>query len=245
MSRPDYSLGCLPALTDNYVWLIRCEATGEAAVIDPGVDGPVLNALGNVEWTLGQILLTHWHADHTAGVAGIKAATGCTVAGPAREADKIAGLDRQLREGDQVRIGNLTAEVWEVPGHTLGHIAYYFANPGMLFIGDTLFAMGCGRLFEGTAQQMHANMVRLRALPDDVIVYPAHEYTVANARFALTQKPGDPLLQRRLQEAEELRARDRSTLPTTIGLERVTNPFLMAEDAGEFARLRAAKDSFG
>ncbi|GLR46560.1 hydroxyacylglutathione hydrolase [Sphingomonas astaxanthinifaciens] len=244
MAAPRFDIGCIPALTDNYIWLLRCSETGEAAVIDPSVDGPVLNAFRNVGWEVGQILNTHWHPDHVGGNAGIKEATGCTITGPAAEADRIPGIDVQVREGDRVRVGKLEAVVWEVPGHTLGHIAYYFEDNGMLFIGDTLFAMGCGRLFEGTAEQMYGNMVRLRALPEDVVVYPAHEYTLANARFCVAQRPGDQLLKQRLAVVEEARARDMNTLPVTIGEERVTNPFLMAHDAAEFARLRAVKDSF-
>ena len=244
MSGPRFRIEVVPALSDNYVWLLRCEESGSTAVIDPGVDQPVLDRLHDLGWTAGQILTTHWHPDHVAGNIAIKQASGCTISGPAAEADRIPGLDQGLKEGDRVSVGQLEAMVWEVPGHTLGHIAFYFEKIGLLFIGDTLFAIGCGRLFEGTPEQMHGNMVRLRDLPDEVQVYPAHEYTLSNVRFALAERPGDARLEERLAEVERVRAGNRPTLPTSIGLERATNPFLMAPDVAEFARLRAAKDSF-
>jgi hydroxyacylglutathione hydrolase len=224
--------------------MLRCGQTGTVAIIDPSVDQPVLTACARADWRPAMILNTHWHPDHVGGNLGIKQASGCAIWGPAAEAGRIPGIDHRLKEGDRVGVGNLEAVVWEVPGHTLGHIAFYFEANGLLFIGDTLFAMGCGRLFEGTAEQMFANMQRLAGLPDDVLVYAAHEYTLGNARFALAQRPDDPALQRRVAEVEEARARGEITLPTTIGLERTTNPFLLARTAPEFASLRQAKDSF-
>lgn len=244
MSAPPFEIGVVPALSDNYVWMLRCVETGTVAIIDPSVDQPVLTACANRGWMPSVILNTHWHPDHVGGNLGIKEAHGCAIWGPAAEADRIPGIDHRLKEGDRVSVGRLEAVVWEVPGHTLGHIAYHFEANGLLFIGDTLFAMGCGRLFEGTAEQMFGNMERLRDLPDDVFVYPAHEYTLGNARFALAQQPENVAVQRRLAEVEEARARGKITLPTTIGLERATNPFLMAHDAASFAGLRQAKDSY-
>jgi len=234
----------VPALRDNYVWLLHDSATGETAAVDPSVDQGVLDAADERGWRIGQLLNTHWHPDHVGGNAGIKAVTGCTITSPAAEASRIAGVDRGVAEGDRVTVCGLEAVVWEIPAHTAGHIAYYFDGAGMIFVGDTLFAMGCGRLFEGTAEQMFSNMQRLATLPDDVQVYCGHEYTLANARWAMTVDPDNQALARRLTEVEQVRAQGRVTLPTTIGQERATNPFMRAADVAEFARLRVAKDSF-
>lgn len=164
---------CVPVLDDNYVWLMHEQDSGETVVIDPAVAEPVLEVAQSHGWTITQIWNTHWHGDHIGGNAAIKAATGCRISGPAAEADKIDSLDVQLGEGDVAHIGDLKAQVWAVPAHTAGHIAYHLPQAGVIFIGDTLFAMGCGRLFEGTAEQMYANMQRLAGLPDDTQVYCA------------------------------------------------------------------------
>ena len=235
----------VPALRDNYVWLMHDPASGETAAVDPSVDQPVLDAAVARGWTIGQVLNTHWHSDHVGGNAGIKEATGCTITAPAAEVSRIAGVDRGVVEGDRVTVCGLEAIVWEIPAHTAGHIAYYFEGAEMIFVGDTLFAMGCGRLFEGTAEQMFANMMRFATLADDVKVYCGHEYTLANARWAVTVEPGNRALADRLAQVEQARAEGRVTLPTTIGQERATNPFVRATDVEHFARLRAAKDSFG
>ena len=234
----------VPAFTDNYIWMMHDDASGETAVIDPAVAEPVLEAAAARGWRIGQILNTHWHPDHVGGNLAIKTATGCSISGPAAEADRIPGIDVQLSEGDDVRVGAHVAEIWEVPGHTLGHIAFIFRSLATAFVGDTLFAMGCGRLFEGTAAQMHKSLLRFAALPRDTAVYCAHEYTLANARFAASVDAANPALGARFDEVAAKRAAGIITLPSSIGAELDTNPFLRARDAAEFGRLRLAKDSF-
>ena len=240
----DFEILPVPVLRDNYVWLLHDAASGETAAIDPSVDQPVLDAAEARGWPITQILNTHWHPDHTGGNAGIKAATGAPITAPA-EARKVSEVDQLVAEGDRIRIGPWQAMVWEVPCHTAGHVAYHLEEPGIVFTGDTLFAMGCGRLFEGTAEQMFANLQRLAALPEDTKIYCGHEYTLANARFAVTVDPDNAALAERLRSVEQERAEGRVTLPTTIAEERATNPFMRAATAEEFARLRAMKDSFG
>jgi hydroxyacylglutathione hydrolase len=235
---------CVPVLSDNYVWLMHDAVAGETVVIDPAVAAPVLAAANAREWTITQIWNTHWHPDHVGGNAEIKAATGCTITGPRAESGKIDTLDVQVGEGDIAIIGGLRAEVWDVPAHTAGHIAYYIPSAGVIFVGDTLFAMGCGRLFEGTAAQMFRNMQRFSTLPDATKVYCAHEYTASNGKFALAMEPGNSAIQQRMANVVEMRARDEPTVPTTIALERGTNPFMRAESEEDLARLRTAKDNF-
>ncbi|MFL6861571.1 MAG: hydroxyacylglutathione hydrolase [Allosphingosinicella sp.] len=234
----------VPALTDNYVWLVHDPASDETAVVDPAVADPVLEAAETRGWRIGQIWNTHWHPDHTGGNSAIKAATGAVVTGPAAEAARIPTLDRGVAEGDRVTLGRVEGEVIEVPAHTAGHIAYHFASERAAFVGDTMFAMGCGRLFEGSAEQMYANLVRLAALPAETRVYCAHEYTLANARFAVTVEPGNDALAHRLAAVEAARARGEATVPTTIALERATNPFVRAASVEEFAERRRGKDVF-
>ena len=234
----------IPVLNDNYVWLMHDKVADETVVIDPAVAEPVLAAASERGWAITQIWNTHWHPDHVGGNAAIKAATGCTVTGPAAEAAKINTLDVTVKEGDMTMIGGLHAEVWDVPAHTAGHIAYYLPSAGIIFVGDTLFAMGCGRLFEGTAAQMFTNMQRLAMLEGETKVYCAHEYTLSNAKFALHVDPDNRELVHRAANVEAMRARSEPTVPTTIALERATNPFMRAKDVDDLARLRAAKDSF-
>ena len=234
----------IPARQDNYIWMAHDVASGETVVIDPADAAPVLAEAAKRGWKIGQIWNTHWHGDHIGGNAEIKAATGCNITGPAAEAAKIPTLDVQVREGDRVRIGEFEAEVLEVPAHTAGHIAYYLPEAGIAFVGDTLFAMGCGRLFEGTPAQMFANMQCLAALPPETIVYCAHEYTQSNGRYALHVEPGNVALIDRMREIDALRARGEPTVPTTIALERATNPFMRAGSVEELAARRAEKDDF-
>ena len=234
----------IPALSDNYIWLVHDPAGGETIVVDPAEADPALAAARERGWTIGQIWNTHWHPDHTGGNAAIKAATGAIVTAPAAEAAKIPTLDVAVREGDVVRLGAHEATVLETPAHTAGHVSYHFARDGVVFVGDTLFAMGCGRLFEGTAGQMFANMQRLAALPGDTRIYAAHEYTLANGRYAQVAEPDNQAIAERLIGVEAARAAGEATLPTTIALERATNPFMRARSAAELAEKRAAKDAF-
>lgn len=232
----------VPAFSDNYLWLVHDKDSGETAVVDPGDPAPVLAETERRGWKLGQVWNTHWHPDHTGGNAAIKEATGATVSGPAGES--IPGRDIALSEGDTVRLGEHAGRVIAVPGHTLGHIALVFDDDGVAFVGDTLFAMGCGRLFEGTPQQMFTSLGRLASLPDHMRLYCAHEYTLSNARFAAHAEPGNAAIAERLRSVEQMRSNGEITVPTTVASERATNPFVRAGDWQEFARLRADKDSF-
>jgi hydroxyacylglutathione hydrolase len=233
----------VPVLTDNYVWLIHNAETGDTAAVDPSVADPVLQAVAAKGWRLTQVVNTHWHPDHTGGNEGIQAATGAPIIAPA-EAQRVSKVDHVVAEGDRFSIAGVDAVVWEIPAHTAGHVAYYFEDEGMIFVGDTMFAMGCGRLFEGTAPQMYSNMQRIAALPGEVRIYCGHEYTLANATFAIHAEPENTSVGARLEEVKALRDRGEITLPTTVAQERETNPFVRATDASEFARLRAEKDSF-
>ena len=240
-----------PCLSDNYGFLVRDEATGQAACIDTPDAAAILRELKTLGWTLTHILNTHWHPDHAGGNAEIKAATGCQVVGPA-EVERIGTApDRVVDDGDAVMLGETRFEVINTGGHTLGHITFYDAADQIAFVGDTLFALGCGRLFEGTPQQMWTSLQKLTALPDAVAVYCAHEYTASNARFALSVD-ADPALKARTDAIFAARERGEWTVPTSIGLEKATNPFLrapqlrpdIADPAEAFGAVRAAKDSF-
>jgi hydroxyacylglutathione hydrolase len=237
------TVSAVPVLNDNYVWLISDPETRETAAVDPSVAEPVLSAAAADDLRITQVLNTHWHPDHTGGNEAIKAATGCAIVAPA-EARRVSHVDRVVAEGDRVIVAGAEAVVWNIPAHTAGHIAYYFEAEGMIFVGDTMFAMGCGRLFEGTAEQMYSNMQRIAALPDDVRIYCGHEYTLANARFAAEVEAGNAAVAERLARVEALREAGQITLPTTVAEERETNPFVRSTDVEEFARRRAAKDSF-
>lgn len=234
----------IPALSDNYVWLVHEPRSGETLVVDPAEADPVLAEAEARGWKIGQIWNTHWHGDHIGGNLAIKQATGCLITGPLAEADRIPTLDRHVGEGDVVRLGEAEAKVLEVPAHTAGHIAYHFAEARAIFVGDTLFAMGCGRLFEGTAEQMHDNLQRLAQLPPETQVYCAHEYTLSNGRFALTVEPENQALLQRMEQVEKAREQGTPTVPTSIALERATNPFMRVSTADELAVRRHAKDGF-
>ena len=244
MRSPMLEVVQVPVLSDNYVYLVHAPDSGETAVVDPAVAEPVLAAAGARGWRITHIFNTHWHPDHVGANKAIQETTGCFITGPAGEAAKIPGINRAVGEGDQVRLGEAVADVYDVPGHTSGHIAYHFAHDRLLFCGDTLFAMGCGRLFEGTPAQMHDSLQKLMRLPDDTLVYCAHEYTAANGRFALTVEPDNIDLRARMADVVAAREVGRPTVPSTIGLERRTNPFVRAASVEQLAERRQAKDSF-
>jgi len=241
---PPLEIVRVPVLADNYVWLVHDGDSGETAVVDPAVADPVLEVAAARGWTISAIWNTHWHPDHTGGNAAIKAATGAIVTGPAAEAARIPTLDVLLGEGDRITLGAHVGVVMATPAHTAGHISYHFPQDAVVFVGDTLFAMGCGRLFEGTADQMYANMRALSGLPGETRVFCAHEYTQSNGRFALAVDPGNGDIVSRMARVDQARARGEATIPTTIALERATNPFMRASSAGELGRLRAEKDVF-
>lgn len=234
----------IPVLSDNYVYLAHDSATGETAVIDPAVAEPVLSAAAERGWTITQILNTHWHPDHVGGNAAIVAATGAKVTGPKGEAAKIPHIGRAVAEGDTVTVGASTARVLDVGAHTAGHIAYVFDDDAVLFPGDTLFALGCGRLFEGTPADMFTALGKLMALPDATQVFCAHEYTQSNARFAVKAEPDNAALAARVIEIDARGARNLPTVPSSIGEERATNPFVRAGSVAELGARRAAKDVF-
>lgn len=219
-----------PCLKDNYGFLLHDPDTGETVTIDTPEASRILAEAEAKGWRITQIWNTHWHADHAGGNAEIVAKTGARVFGP-QEVDRIgASPDRVLHEGDTVKLGGVTAQVHETPGHTLGHIVYHLPEQKIAFVGDTLFALGCGRLFEGTPQQMWTSLGKLRALPDDTTVYCAHEYTEANAKFALSIDTANSALIAYAEDITAKRSRGEPTVPTTIGLEKRANPFLRADD---------------
>src|SRR3954466_13971907 len=193
----------VPAFSDNYIWLVHDEASGETAVVDPGDAAPALAETKRRGWPVSQVWNTHHHWDHSGGNLAMKEATGCTVSGPA--AENIPGRDLALSEGSELRMGDYSGRVIEIPGHTLGHVALVLEGDRIAFVGDTLFAMGCGRLFEGTAQQMYSSLQRIAGLPEDTALYCGHEYTLANARFAAHAEPENEATAARLGEVQALR----------------------------------------
>ena len=238
------SVSAIPLFKDNYAWLLRDSGTGATAVVDPADAGPVEAAIMAAGGRLDLILLTHHHADHVGGTDEIRARFGCPVVGAAADAYRLPKLDRAVKEGDTVALGNAVGRVIETPGHTMGHIAFYYPDGRALFCGDTLFSLGCGRLLEGKPADMFASLQKFAALPADTEVYCGHEYTESNARFAITVEPDNAALKKRVAEIQTLRSAGRSTVPSPLGEELAANPLMRAPDAVALGRIRAAKDSF-
>jgi hydroxyacylglutathione hydrolase len=234
----------IPMLSDNYAWLLRESESGAVAMVDPAETGPAIAAIEAAGGRLDMILLTHHHGDHIDGVAGLVAKYAPLVVGNAADAARLPQLGLAVKPGDKVKFGGAEADVFDSPGHTIGHIAYYFADGGILLPGDTLFSLGCGRLFEGTAADMFGAFEKFAPLPDETLVCAGHEYTASNAKFALHVDPDNAALQARAGEITHLRAAGKPTLPVSLSVERATNPFVRAKTAEEFGRLRSAKDNF-
>jgi hydroxyacylglutathione hydrolase len=225
-------------LSDNIGALVHDPATGACAAVDAPEEAPILEALDEAGWTLSEIIVTHRHADHVQGIESLKRRFGCRVVAPEKARGQVPVVDAYVREGDTVRIGELSAHVWETPGHCRDHVAYWFAADRALFAGDTLFTLGCGRVMESPHAEMWRSLSRLAALPDETRVYSGHDYVIANARFALAADPDNRALKARAAEADEAKAEGRFLIPSTIGAEKATNPFLRA---GEPAVQRSVK----
>ncbi len=248
----------LPVLNDNYIYLLHDPDSGESAVVDPAVAQPVLAVLEQNNWQLTMILNTHHHSDHVGGNLELKQKTGCTVIAAQVDQNRIPGIDSFVADGDLITLGKYSAKVISTPGHTSGHVVYHFANENALFCGDTLFVMGCGRLFEGTAEQMWQSFQKLKALPLSTRIYCAHEYTQINGRFALTIEPDNQQLKQRMVLINQLRDKHLPTVPSTLQQELATNPFFRedsldvqenlkmkgSQPVAVFAEIRRLKDSF-
>lgn len=246
----------LPVLDDNYIYLIHDVDTKKTAAVDPALAQPVLEELDRRGWSLSYILNTHHHWDHVGGNTDLVKATGCRVIGPIYDKERIPHISQALKEGDHFELGQSIATVLYTPGHTRGHIVFWFEADQALFVGDTLFAMGCGRLFEGSPKQMWTSLQKIIRLPEETKIYCAHEYTLKNAKFSLTIEPDNPALKKRYAHIKELRANDEPTIPTTIGEELETNPFLRVDLEGlrtslnckdpveAFAKVRGQRDMF-
>ena len=232
----------LKALRDNYVWLLRDPETGATGVVDPSEPRPVFAVLEETGWKLTHVLNTHHHPDHTGGNLALKEKTGCTIVGPRADRARIPGIDIDVADGEDYPFGKQVARVFDVPGHTRGHIAFWFGGSRALFCGDTLFTLGCGRLFEGTPQQMWTSLSKLKALPAETRVFCGHEYTQSNARFAVTVEPKNEALAARSRQVDALRARNEPTVPATMGEELATNPFLRADQSALQAAMGAVGD---
>lgn len=258
MTAEPLEIHMFPCLSDNYGFLIHDRRMRVTAAIDTPDANAYMRALDEKDWELTHILNTHHHADHAGGNLVLKERTGCQIVGPKADAQRIPGIDLAVAEGDELSFGSHPIRVVETPGHTRGHIVYYLPEDSVAFVGDTLFVMGCGRLFEGTPDQMWRSLQKIMEWPDDTAIYCAHEYTYANCRFAVTVEPNNQELERRMREVKRSRSENRPTVPTTLRQEKATNPFLRptSEDLQEtidmpgaaivdvFARTRALKDAF-
>lgn len=248
----------VPCLSDNYAYLLHDETSGETAVVDVPEAAPIEAELDRRGWKLSHIFLTHHHADHVQGVAGLRARTDARVIGAAADAHRLPPLDMEVKDGDAFMFGNEEVRVMDVPGHTVGHIAFYLPDSAAAFTADSLMALGCGRVFEGTMAQMWDSLSKLAGLPEDTMIYSGHEYTANNARFALTIEPGNAALKTRAEQVKQARDSGKPTVPSRLGEELATNPFLRAglpevkesldmsgaPDAEVFAEIRRRKDSF-
>ena len=234
----------IPILSDNYAWLVRDEATGFTAIVDPAEEAPIVAAIEAGGGRLDAILLTHHHDDHIAAVEPLRARYGAAVIGAQADAPRLPRLDQAVREGDTVRIGEGMARVIDTPGHTVGHISYFIESGAVLLCGDTLFSLGCGKLLEGTAADMFGSLEKFAALPPETLVCCGHEYTQGNARFAVTEEPDNVALRDRAAEVGRLRTDGRATVPTHLVDELAQNPFLHAPDAAALGAIRTRKDHF-
>ena len=258
MTEEPLEIVTVPCRTDNYAYLVRDPASGETAVVDVPEAAPILAALADRGWDLHQILLTHHHDDHVAGVAEVRAATGAKVLGAAADSHRLPPLDRALAEGDEIAVGGVTGRVIDVSGHTVGHVAFHFPAAKAAFTADSLMALGCGRVFEGTPEMMWDSLTKLSALPPETTICSGHEYTQTNARFALTLEPENAALKDRAARVEAAREKGAPTVPSRLAEEHATNPFLRAGDPGlkaalgmadatdveVFAEIRGRKDRF-
>jgi hydroxyacylglutathione hydrolase len=234
----------VPILKDNYAWLLRESRTGATAIVDPADAEPIIEAIEKAGGRLDLILLTHHHADHIAGVDEVRARFNCPVVGAVADQHRLPKLDQPVREGDTVRLGDATAGVIETPGPTRGQINFFFADGPILLSGDTLFSLGCGRLIEGSAEEMFNSLHKLTSLPGDTLICCGHEYTENNARFALAVDPDNPALHDFVAKVEQLRASGQPSVPSVMAEELKANPFLLAPDVASFAAVRAKKDKF-
>jgi hydroxyacylglutathione hydrolase len=248
----------IPVLNDNYVYLVREPEQNAVGVVDPAVVEPIMAEAERLGWAITHVINTHHHGDHTGGNLEIKKRTGCTIVGPGHDRDRIPGIDLELNDGDTFKFGAAEADVFFIPGHTRGHIAYWFAGADALFCGDTLFSIGCGRVFEGTMDQMWSSLSRLRTLPSETRVYCAHEYTQSNIQFAVSVDPNNLALRTREAEVKRKRERGEPTVPSRLGEELAANPFLRADQSdfqaalgmagadpvAVFTEVRQRKDSF-